>query len=101
MDEVRDAVVEDAKKLAAFSLQIADRDTWRAKLSEKVIQEIAKDLDVKVEEPAAFQRRAFSMGGAGCWQMAVHYPDLFFAANPGAGFSETPEFLRFFQKETL
>ncbi len=65
LDEVRDAVVEDAKKLAAFSLQIADRDTWRAKLSEKVIQEIAKDLDVKVEEPAAFQRRAFSMGGAG------------------------------------
>ena len=45
--------------------------------------------------------RGFSMGGAGCWQMAVHYPDLFFAANPGAGFSETPEFLRFFQKETL
>lgn len=45
--------------------------------------------------------RGFSMGGAGCWQMAVHYPDLFFAANPGAGFSETPEFLKFFQKETL
>ena len=38
--------------------------------------------------------RGFSMGGAGCWQMAVHYPDLFFAANPGAGFSETPEFLK-------
>ena len=45
--------------------------------------------------------RGFSMGGAGCWQMAVHYPDLFFAASPGAGFSETPEFLKFFQKETL
>ncbi len=45
--------------------------------------------------------RGFSMGGAGCWQMAVHYPTLFFAANPGAGFSETPEFLKFFQKETL
>lgn len=45
--------------------------------------------------------RGFSMGGAGCWQMAVHYPDLFFAANPGAGFSETPEFLTFFQKETV
>ena len=41
--------------------------------------------------------RGFSLGGAGCWQMAVHYPDLFFAANPGAGFSETPEFLKFFQ----
>ncbi|MHC4879900.1 MAG: prolyl oligopeptidase family serine peptidase [Planctomycetota bacterium] len=45
--------------------------------------------------------RGFSMGGAGCWQMAVHYPDLFFAANPGAGFSETPEFLKSFQQETL
>jgi len=45
--------------------------------------------------------RGFSMGGAGCWQMAVHYPDLFFAANPGAGFSETPEFLKFFQQETI
>ncbi len=45
--------------------------------------------------------RGFSMGGAGCWQMAVHYPDLFFAANPGAGFSETPDFLKVFQQETL
>ena len=45
--------------------------------------------------------RGFSMGGAGCWQMAAHYPDMFFAANPGAGFSETPEFLKFFQGETL
>ena len=45
--------------------------------------------------------RGFSMGGAGCWQFAVHYADRWFAANPGAGFSETPEFLRFFQKETL
>ncbi|MEK6233142.1 MAG: prolyl oligopeptidase family serine peptidase, partial [Planctomycetales bacterium] len=45
--------------------------------------------------------RGFSMGGAGCWQFAVHYADRFFAANPGAGFSETPEFLKSFQKETL
>ena len=45
--------------------------------------------------------RGFSMGGAACWQFAVHYPDRWFAANPGAGFSETPEFLRFFQRETL
>ena len=43
--------------------------------------------------------RGFSMGGAGCWQLAVHYPDLWAAANPGAGFSETREFLRFFQLE--
>jgi hypothetical protein len=45
--------------------------------------------------------RGFSMGGAGCWQFAVHYPGKFFAATPGAGFSETPEFLQSFQGETL
>ncbi len=45
--------------------------------------------------------RGFSMGGAACWQFAVHYADQWAAAAPGAGFSETPEFLRFFQKETL
>ena len=45
--------------------------------------------------------RGFSMGGAACWQFAVHYADRWFAANPGAGFSETPRFLKSFQKETL
>lgn len=45
--------------------------------------------------------RGFSMGGAACWQFAVHYPDRWFAANPGAGFSETPDFLKVFQSETL
>jgi hypothetical protein len=45
--------------------------------------------------------RGFSMGGAACWQFAVHYPGEWFAAAPGAGFSETPEFLRFFQGEEL
>ncbi len=45
--------------------------------------------------------RGFSMGGAACWQFAVHYADRWFAANPGAGFSETPEFLKHFQKEEL
>lgn len=45
--------------------------------------------------------RGFSMGGAACWQLAVHYPGVFCAAAPGAGFSETPEFLRVFQNETI
>ena len=45
--------------------------------------------------------RGFSMGGAGVWQFTVHYPDRFFASTPGAGFSETPEFLKVFQQETL
>ena len=43
--------------------------------------------------------RGFSMGGAGCWQLAVHYPGTWLAATPGAGFSETIAFLRGFQQE--
>ena len=45
--------------------------------------------------------RGFSMGGASTWQLAVHYPGRWVAANPGAGFSETPDFLQTFQQETL
>ncbi len=45
--------------------------------------------------------RGFSMGGAACWGYAVHYPGLWAAAAPGAGFSETPEFLRVFQNEII
>ena len=33
--------------------------------------------------------RGFSMGGAGCWHLAVHDPGRWFAANPGAGFVDT------------
>jgi hypothetical protein len=43
--------------------------------------------------------RGFSMGGAACWQYGAHYPCLWAACAPGAGFSETPEFLKVFQKE--
>ena len=52
-------------------------------------------------DPDRISVRGFSMGGAGCWQFSVLYSDRWFASNPGAGFSETPEFLKFFQKETL
>jgi hypothetical protein len=45
--------------------------------------------------------RGFSMGGAACWQYAVHYPTLWAANAPGAGFSETPEFLNVFQNEKV
>jgi hypothetical protein len=34
--------------------------------------------------------RGFSMGGAGCWHLAAHHPGFWAAANPGAGFAETP-----------
>ena len=45
--------------------------------------------------------RGFSMGGAACWQFAAHYPTLWCAAAPGAGFAETPEFLNVFQNEKV
>ncbi len=60
--------------------------------------------DVKRRYPIDDNRvviRGFSMGGAACWQFAVHYPGLFAAAAPGAGFSETREFLRVFQDEKV
>jgi len=38
--------------------------------------------------------RGFSMGGAACWDFTVHYPCKWFATNPGAGFSDTKQFLR-------
>ncbi len=52
-------------------------------------------------DPNRISIRGFSMGGAGCWHLAVHHPDRFFAANPGAGFCETERFLTGFQSETL
>jgi len=45
--------------------------------------------------------RGFSMGGAAAWQFAVNYADKWCGANPGAGFSETPEFLGGFQSEDV
>jgi hypothetical protein len=45
--------------------------------------------------------RGFSMGGAACWQFGVHYPTMWAACAPGAGFAETPEFLDVFQKEKV
>ncbi len=38
--------------------------------------------------------RGFSMGGAGCWHLAVHYADRWVAAAPGAGFAESIEYLK-------
>jgi dienelactone hydrolase len=45
--------------------------------------------------------RGFSMGGAAAWHIAAHHAGLWAAAAPGAGFSETAEFLKVFQKETV
>ncbi len=56
--------------------------------------------DYRIDENRTLVR-GFSMGGAACWQFAVHFPGKWAAAQPGAGFAETPDFLRTFQGETL
>ena len=60
--------------------------------------------DIKKHYPIDEDRlvmRGFSMGGAACWQFAVHYPSTWAASAPGAGFSETADFLKVFQKEAV
>src|SRR5262245_21055951 len=49
--------------------------------------------DVKKRYPIDENRlvvRGFSMGGASTWHLAAHHAGLWAAANPGAGFAETP-----------
>ena len=41
------------------------------------------------------------MGGAACWQFASIIPSVWAAAAPGAGFSETADFLKVFQNEAV
>ncbi|MGE0128524.1 MAG: prolyl oligopeptidase family serine peptidase [Blastocatellales bacterium] len=38
--------------------------------------------------------RGFSMGGAATWHIATHHAGLWASAAPGAGFAETPEYLK-------
>jgi dienelactone hydrolase len=45
--------------------------------------------------------RGFSLGGASVWHFASHYTSRWAAVAPGAGFSETADFLNVFQKEKL
>jgi hypothetical protein len=64
----------------------------------EAIEEVARRYAIDRQKIAI---RGFSMGGAGCWNLAVHHADRFFAANPGAGFCETERFLTGFQGESL
>jgi hypothetical protein len=60
--------------------------------------------NVKMHYPIDEDRiivRGFSMGGAACWQFATHYAGMWAGAAPGAGFAETADFLKVFQKEAV
>ncbi len=54
----------------------------------------------KINDDGLFDR-GFSMGGAAAWHFAVHHPDWWLAANPGAGFSETVDFMSKYGHEEL
>ncbi len=43
--------------------------------------------------------RGFSMGGAGCWHLAVHHADRWVVAAPGAGFAESADYLGLWKKD--
>lgn len=45
--------------------------------------------------------RGFSMGGAAAWHIGAHYAGRWAAVAPGAGFSETADFLKVFQNEAV
>lgn len=67
-------------------------DTWEA------LEAIGKHYRI---DAGRLVDRGFSMGGAAAWLFATHYPGAWAAANPGAGFSETADFLKVFQNEPV
>ncbi len=87
----------------AFVLHLYGRYCYANKFAGEVDAFEAMD-SVKKHYPIDDNRmvvRGFSMGGAACWHFAVHYPSVWCAAAPGAGFSETADFLKVFQNETV
>ncbi len=52
-------------------------------------------------DPNRIAVRGFSMGGAACWQFGTHFAGEWAAIAPGAGFSETPDFLKVYQNEPM
>ncbi len=64
----------------------------------EALDSVKRQYDI---DPDRIVVRGFSMGGAACWQFATHFSGEWAAAAPGAGFSETADFLKVFQRETI
>lgn len=56
LDEVRDAVVADAKAEAAYNALLADQAKWETRLADSTPEELAEDLNVSVLRPQPFAR---------------------------------------------
>jgi hypothetical protein len=87
----------------AFVLQLYGRYCCANKFAGEIdcLEALAQVRKNYVIDDSRIVMRGFSMGGAACWQFAVHYPSMWCAAAPGAGFSETKEFLKNFQGEKV
>ncbi|MSV29242.1 MAG: hypothetical protein EXQ52_10975, partial [Bryobacterales bacterium] len=87
----------------AFVLHLYGRYCNANKLAGEVdlfeaLDAVKRQYDI---DPNRILVRGFSMGGAAAWQFGAHFAGEWAAAAPGAGFSETADFLKVFQKETV
>ena len=53
------------------------------------IEQVKQQYEIDVDRVVLF---GFSMGGAGTWSIAAHYPEIWAAVHAGAGFAETQFF---------
>jgi hypothetical protein len=68
---------------------------WRWAGEADVFEALAAVKSQYAIDPDRTILRGFSMGGHGAWHIGVHYPGLWAAVSPGAGFSETRKYGRF------
>ncbi len=61
-----------------------------------VFEAMAAVRTENVIDPLRLIVAGFSMGGASTWHLATHYPGLWAAASPGAGFAETAVYTKAF-----
>lgn len=57
----------------------------------EAIEQVRKQYPI---DPDRTFLRGFSMGGHGAWHVGVHYPSLWAAVSPGAGFTETRNYIK-------
>ncbi len=79
LDEVRQQVTDDARRLAAYQKLLDDRQTWIDRLETRTLQEVAAELDDQVFDLEPFPKR-----GVDAITNAVSVPIL-----PGIGQSES------------
>jgi len=57
LDEVRQEVVSDARRLNAYEMLLNERDQWARRAAKEDFEKIAKELKASVLTPTAFTRR--------------------------------------------